>query len=86
MRGQGGRQEEIRESDEETRSRREDRTSGILVGKENNGRNREVEIGKERGMKAKNEDANVLGGGETGDELRNPCGRGEQKRPKSLGP
>ena len=85
IRGQSGRQEEIHESDKETRNRREDMTSGVLVGKENNEWNREAEIGNERGMKAKNEDANVLGSGKKGDELQNPGGGGEQIRLKSLG-
>ena len=77
-RGQGGTQETIRESDKETRNRREDWTPGILVRKENNGWNREAQNGKGQGLKAKNADANALGGGRTGDELRNPGGEGEQ--------
>ena len=56
----------------------ERKRTGILAGEENSGWDKEVEIGKEQGMKAKNEDANVLGGGRQGDELRNPGGKGEQ--------
>ena len=85
-RGQGGRQDEARESDKETRNRREDRTSGILVGREKHGWNREVEIGDGRGMKATDEEADVLGSGKKGDELQNRGGGGEQIRLKSLGP
>ena len=78
MRGQRGRQEEIRKNDKETRNRQEDRTSGTLVGKENNGWNREAQNGKGQGLKAKNADANVLEGGRKGRELQNPGGKGEQ--------
>ena len=49
-----------------------------LEGKEIIGWNREAQNGKGQGMKSKNEDANVLGGGRKGDELRNPGGKGEQ--------
>ena len=61
-----------------TRNRQEDRTSGTLVGKENNGWNREAQDGKGQGMKSKNVDAKVLGGGRKGHELQNPGGKGEQ--------
>ena len=49
-----------------------------LEGKEIIGWNREAQNGKGQGMKSKNEDANVLGGGRKGDELQNPGGKGEQ--------
>ena len=80
IRGQGGRQEEIRESGKETRNRREDRTSGIPAGKENAGWNREEQSGRGQGMKARNEDANVLKGGRQENELRNPGGAEEQRK------
>ena len=48
------------------------------MGKENNGWSREVQNGKGQGLKAKNADANVLGGGRKGNELQNPGGKGEQ--------
>ena len=49
-----------------------------LEGKETIGWNREAQNGKGQGMKSKNEDANVLGGGRKGDEMQNPGGKGEQ--------
>ena len=39
------------------------KTDDKLVGKGNIGWNREAQNGKGQGMKSKNEDANVLGGG-----------------------
>ena len=50
------------------------------MGEENNGWNRGAQNGKGQGLKAKNEDANVLGGGGKGNELRNPGGEGEQSK------
>ena len=49
-----------------------------LVGKEIIGWNKEAQNGQGQGMKSKNEDANVLGGGRKGRELQNPGGQGEQ--------
>ena len=49
-----------------------------LAGKEIIGWNREAQNEKGQGMKSKNEDANVLGGGRQGNELQNPGGGREQ--------
>ena len=70
----------MRKNYKETRNSQEDRTSGTLVAKENNGWNREVQNGKGQGLKSKNDDANVLGGGRRGRELRNSGRKGEQSK------
>ena len=58
--------------------KREQKIGDKLVGKEIIRWNSEVQNGKGQGMKSKNEDANVLGGGRKGHDMQNPGRKGEQ--------